>query len=366
MYPVKVGVIGCGNISGIYFQNLKQYAMVDLVACADLDMARAKEAAAKHQIRAESVEVMLADTEIELIVNLTIPKVHAEVSVAAIKHAKHVYVEKPLSVHREDGARVLEEAKRSNVLVGSAPDTFLGGAHQTCRMLIDQGEIGRPVAANAFMMCHGHETWHPSPEFYYEAGGGPMLDMGPYYLTAMINMLGPVIEVAGMTSKAHETRTITSQPKHGKVVDVEVPTHLVGVLRFAEGLVGQITTSFDVWHHRMPAIEVYGTEGTLAVPDPNGFGGAVRIRKHSDGDWVDVEIPFGFTDNSRGVGVLDMAYAIRKHRPHRASGALAYHVLDVMQAVQEANDAKKAIHISSGVDRPQPMPLSQRSDDLDG
>jgi predicted dehydrogenase len=359
----KVGIAGIGNISGIYLQNLTKYKPVEIAAVADLDPARAQAAAEKYGSKACSVEDLLNSPEIEIVLNLTVPKAHYDVNKKALLAGKSVYVEKPVTIAREEGRELLDIAKSKGLLIGSAPDTFLGGGLQTCRKLIDDGAIGEPVAAHAFMLCHGHESWHPSPEFYYEKGGGPMFDMGPYYLTALISLMGPINRVTGSARATFPTRTITSEPKKGKIVQVETPTHIVGVLDFANGAIGEITTSFDVWSSRLPCIEIYGSEGSLSVPDPNGFGGQVQITKRG-GDWEDVALTHGYAENSRGLGVMDMAYALRTGRPLRASGALAFHVLDVMHAVHEASAEGKHVTLTSGVDRPAAMRTDNPADGL--
>jgi predicted dehydrogenase len=351
--PLRVGIVGCGNISGIYFQNLKAYAETEVVAVADLDLDRAKSAAERHNVPlALTTEQLVEHPDVDLVLNLTVPKAHAQVAQWAVEAGKHVYNEKPLAVKREEAKRFLQVAREKGVRVGCAPDTFLGGSHQTCRALIDEGAIGEPVAAQAFMMCHGHETWHPSPEFYYEEGGGPMMDMGPYYLTALVNMLGPIRRVTGSARITFPTRTITSQPKAGKVVAVETPTHYAGVMDFASGAVGEITQSFDIWFAKTPIIAIYGSEGSLSVPDPNGFGGEIRIRTHKTSDWEVVPSRYGHMENSRGVGVRDIALALQSGTPHRASGDLAYHVLDAMHAFREASDQGRHILLESSVERP--------------
>jgi predicted dehydrogenase len=353
---LRIGIVGCGNISGIYFKNLGEFAETEIVACADLDLNRAQEAAAKNGIqRALSPKDLISDPEVDLVLNLTVPKAHGSVALAAVQAGKHVYNEKPLTIERSDAQNLLAVAAQNNVRVGCAPDTFLGGAHQTSRALIDEGAIGQPVACHAFMLCHGHESWHPSPEFYYELGGGPMLDMGPYYLTALINLMGPIRRVTGSTRITFPTRTITSQPKSGKVIEVEAPTHYAGIMDFESGAVGEITTSFDIWHSKLPVISVYGTEGSMLVPDPNGFGGDVLVRNHKTSDWEVIPNRYGFTENSRGIGVRDIAISIAEGRPHRASGALAYHVLDVMHGFDDASKQGRHIELSSGVERPDLM-----------
>ncbi|CAN5714652.1 Gfo/Idh/MocA family oxidoreductase [soil metagenome] len=358
--PLRIGIVGVGNISGIYLKNLGQAPETEIVAVADLDVDRAKTVAEKHGIpNALTPDALLAHPDVELVLNLTVPKAHGPVAIAALEAGKHVYNEKPLAVSREEGQKMVALANEKGLRVGGAPDTFLGGGHQTARRAIDQGLIGEPVATQAFMMCHGHENWHPSPEFYYEKGGGPMFDMGPYYLTALINMIGGVSRVTGSARVTFPTRTITSQPKAGKVIEVQTPTHLSGVMDFASGAVGEITQSFDVWHSPMPPIVVYGTEGTMMVPDPNGFGGEVKVRGAKDAEWSVVENLHAHNGNDRGIGVLDIADAIRTGRPHRASGELAYHVLDLMHAFQDASLEEHHIRLRSSVERPAAMPLER-------
>ena len=352
----RVGIIGCGNISGIYLTNCRKLPGLALVACADLDMARARAKAAEHGIRAATVDELLADPDIDLVINLTIPAVHAEVSMSALAAGKHVYTEKPLATRRADGAATLALAREKGLRVGSAPDTFLGGGLQTCRKLIDDGAIGEPVAAVAFMTGHGPEGWHPDPEFFYKPGAGPMFDMGPYYLTALVSLLGPIARVTGSARSSFPERTIGSGPKQGQKIAVETPTHVAGVLDFAGGAVATLITSFDVWAANLPRIEIYGSEGSLSVPDPNTFGGPVRIRLAGDKEWRDVPLTHGYTENSRGLGVADMASAIREGRPHRASGELAYHVLDVMAAFEEASTAGRHVAITSGPPRVAALP----------
>jgi predicted dehydrogenase len=307
-------------------------------------------------VRAVSVGKLLSDPEISIVVNLTVPKAHAKVAFKAVKAGKSVHNEKPLTITRREGQKLLQLAKEKNVLVGSAPDTFMGAGIQTCRKLIDDGVIGKPVAATAFMMCPGHESWHPDPEFYYEVGGGPMFDMGPYYLTALASLLGPVKRVTGSAQISFAERLITSEKKNGKVVKVDVPTHIAGVMDFAGGAVGTIITSFDVQAHSLPCIEIYGSEGSMQVPDPNGFGGPVRIRKKGDLDWRDVSLTHSYAQNSRGIGVADMAYALQSGQPNRAGGELAYHVLDVMHAFHDASKKGRHVNVASTCERPKAMP----------
>ena len=355
--PVKIGIVGCGNISAAYLKIAPTFDILEVAACADLDPERAQARAEEFEVpRACSVEELLADPSIEIVINLTIPGAHAAVGLAALEAGKCVYNEKPLAVSREDGRRVVDKALERGLLLGGAPDTFLGGGHQTCRKLVDDGWIGEPVAAAAFMVGHGHENWHPDPAFYYKQGGGPMFDMGPYYLTALVNLMGPVRRVTGMTRITFPERTITSEPKFGEKIEVEVPTHIAGVMEFGNGAVGTITTSFDVWGGQLPRIEVYGTEGSLSVPDPNGFGGRVQV-KRGRGEWQDVPLTHEYTENSRSVGVADMAYALRSGRAHRVNGDLAYHVLDVMHAFHDAQDEGRRVDLQSTCERPAALPL---------
>lgn len=362
--PVKAGIVGCGNISGIYFQAKRTFPILDIVAAADLDVERAKARATEYGVaRVCTLEEMLADKDIEIIINLTTPHGHAPVNMAAIEAGKSAHTEKPFAITREDGKKVLAAAKAKKVLVGGAPDTFMGAGIQTCLKLIKDGAIGRPIGATAFMLCHGHESWHPDPEFYYEKGGGPMFDMGPYYLTALVALMGPVKRVAGATAITFPERTITSAKKNGKKVKVEVPTHVTGVMNFANGAIGTIITSFDVWGHRLPCIEIYGEKGTLWVPDPNGFGGPVTLQ--AGGAPAEVALTHGYADNSRGIGAADMAYALRTGRKHRSSGELAYHVLDIMHAFHDSSDTGRHINLESTCEQPAPMPTGLKPGELD-
>jgi predicted dehydrogenase len=354
---LKIGIIGCGNISNAYFNACKRFPVIATAACADLDVERAKAKAKEHGVgKACSVDELLNDDEIDIVVNLTIPAAHAEVDLKAIKAGKHVYSEKPFGLTRAEGKKVIDSAKKKKVRVGCAPDTVLGAGTQTCRKLIDDGAIGQPIAFMANMICGGHETWHPSPEFYYQKGGGPMFDMGPYYLHSLISLLGPVKRVTGMTKLSFHERTITSKPKYGKKVKVEIPTHIVGVLEFANGTMGSLTTSFDVKGHHAPCIEIFGTEGTLVVPDPNTFGGPVRLYRPGKEDWAEVPLTHPYTDNGRGLGVADMATAIGAKRKHRANEEIAMHALDIMQAIHEAAKTGKQVKMASKCARPAAMP----------
>ncbi|MDN4070126.1 Gfo/Idh/MocA family protein [Paenibacillus vini] len=367
MEKIKVGIIGCGKISGIYMENCPKFEVLDLVACADLDLNRAREQAALYSIpRACTTEELLADPEIGIVINLTIPAVHAEVSLQALRAGKHVYVEKPLTVSLEEGRQVLEEAQARGLLVGSAPETFFGAGIQTALGLIEDGVIGRPVSATAFMMSRGHEHWHPDPEFYYAPGGGPMFDMGPYYLTALVQLLGPIARIAGITGKALPERTITSEKKYGSRVPVEVPTHVAGTLEFESGAIASLITSFDIFGgSSLPPIEIHGTEGSLLVPDPNTFGGPVKYRRTGEADWTEQPLLPGYEDNSRGIGPADMAYALLRGRKHRANGELAYHVLEAMWAFHHSSDSGHYHEMKSRCTRPAALPAGLKPYTLD-
>lgn len=350
---INVGIIGCGTISSIYMEAPGKFEILRIAACTDLVMERAQAQAERYGVpRVMTVEALLADPEIDLVLNLTVPGAHSEIGLAALEAGKAVYSEKPLGINRAQGKALLEAGQRS---IGCAPDTFLGGGLQTCIELINDGAIGTPIGATAFMMCHGHESWHPAPGFYYQAGGGPLFDMGPYYLTALIAMLGPVRRVTGSTRITFPERLITSQPHAGKMIEVQTPTHIAGILDFASGAIGTIITSFDVWSHQLPHIEVYGTGGTLVAPDPNGFGGPVFVRGAQDSAWREVPLTHAYTQNSRGIGVADMAHAMYTGRAHRASGELAYHVLDIMEAIHDASREGRHIELSSTCERPAPL-----------
>ncbi len=357
--PARVGLIGCGNICDRYFRFCRTFVDIEIVACADLLPERARAKAAQYGVRALEVDELLRDPDIDIVLNLTIPQAHAEVDLAALEAGKHVYSEKPLALDLADGQRVLASAAERGLRVGCAPDTFLGGGQQTSRKLIDDGWIGRPVAAVAFLASHGHEHWHPDPTYYYQAGGGPMLDMGPYYITALVNLLGPVARVSGSTRISFPQRRITSEPKYGEMIDVEVSTHQAALLEFTAGLTATVVMSFDVWSHNLPRMEIYGMEGSLAVPDPNTFRGPVLLRRADAEAWS--EIPLSHSDRvERSIGVADMVSAIRHGRPHRASGDLALHALEVMLAVDEASASGRHVNIESSVDRPALLPTGLR------
>jgi predicted dehydrogenase len=356
--PLRVGIIGAGNVSNQYLKAARFFRAFTVVAIADLDVERARAQAEAYGVpRAGTADELLADPEIELVINLTVPSVHATVSTQIIEAGKSVYSEKPLATVRDDAQALLALARERGVRIGCAPDTFLGGGLQTCRKLIDDGWIGRPIAATAFMLNRGMEMWHPDPAFFYQPGAGPLFDLGPYYLTALVNLMGPIAKVAGSAVASFPERIITSQPNFGARIPVGTPTHVTSLLTFASGAVGTLLTSFDVWASELPRMEIYGTEGTLSVPDPNTFGGPVRLKRGGADAWSELPLTHGYTDNSRGLGVADMAHALRSGRDHRASGELAFHVLDAMQAILEAAEAERTLKLTSCAERPAPLPL---------
>ncbi|MEM6552592.1 MAG: Gfo/Idh/MocA family oxidoreductase [Planctomycetota bacterium] len=353
--PMRVGIIGCGNIAAAYQGGCKHYPGIELIHVADLDVDRAKERGKEWGVpTASDVDGLLNNPDVELVVNLTIPAAHAEVDRLALEAGKHVHSEKPLALSCAEARPVLELAAERGLRLGCAPDTFLGSGHQLARKCVDDGHIGTPTSATLFMQGRGHEHWHPSPAFYYQAGGGPMLDMGPYYLTAIVNLLGPVVQVAGFTGKAFETRTITSKPMHGQTMDVEIDTHIAATLRFASGAIATMIMSFDIAGHTLPPIQLHGTKGSLDIPDPNGFGGDVRLKAWGNDDWETVT-PLEMETGRRGAGPADIAASLKTGQPHRASGDLAFHVLDVMECITRSSQDSAVITVASSCERPAPL-----------
>ncbi len=355
--PLNVGVIGCGKISGQYLTALDRLDGVRVTACTDLDPARAAAVAGQYDgvAAVPTVAGLLARSDVDLALNLTLPAGHAEVAHAALAAGKHVYNEKPLAATTAEATGVLRAAAAAGLRVGCAPDTVLGTGVQTARAALAGGRIGTPVAATAFMTGAGHESWHPDPEFYYRPGGGPLYDMGPYYLTALVTMLGPVVKVTGAASRGRTSRTIGSGPRAGTVFTTEVDTHVTGVLEHASGALTTVVFSFEVAAARLPRIEVYGTTGTLSVPDPNNFDGVVELGTR-DG-WTALPVGAGYPGAGRGIGVADLAAAVATDRPHRASAELAYHVLDIMESLSGAATAGTPTSLGSTCPIPDPVPL---------
>lgn len=363
---MRVGIIGCGNIFDQYIAGCRLFEVLEVIACADLDMQRARQRAQQYSLQALTVDELLAHPDIEIVVNLTIPAAHRQVSLAAIAAGKHIYSEKPLAITTAEGREILRAAAERGVRVGCAPDTFLGGSLQTCIRLVSEGAIGAPVAATAFFATHGPESWHPNPAFYYQVGGGPVLDMGPYYLTALITMLGSVRTVAGASRTTFTQRTATSPSRNGETFPVEVPTLSTAALIFESGALGSVTFSFDLWAHHQPFIEIHGSEGSLSVPDPNHFTGRVQLytSARAEQGWQDV--PLSHPDQvGRGIGVADMAQAILTGRAHRANGQLAYHVLEVMEKLAGLGAEGMVQTIESRVEPPSPLPVGLTLGQLD-
>lgn len=366
MDRVGIGIIGCGKISDAYIRAIRAFPLLELRAVSDIVLGRAQTKALEHGVlRASTVEELLADPAVEVVINLTVPKAHAAVGKAAIAAGKHVYSEKPLATSREEGRELLDEARAAGLRVGCAPDTFLGGGLQTCRRLVDDGAIGEIVGVSAFFAKRGLESWHPNPEFFFKPGGGPLFDMGPYYLTALVSLVGPVRALSATAAMSFPERVIPDgMPLAGERIVVETPTHIHALLEFESGATGPLVTSFDVWYSELPRIELYGSEGTLMVPDPNTFGGPVRL--HRPGEGVsEVPLRFGYTENFRGVGAADLVYALRSGRPHRASGELAFHVLDVMETIFDAAREGRRMEVASRTERPRPFPEGLEEGEID-
>ena len=365
MRKVGIGIIGCGNISAAYLKAAQRFPVLDIKAVADMRSEAAEKRGAEFNVPGMRVDQLLKRDDVEIVINLTVPLAHTDVSLAVLDAGKHVHSEKPLGVNVTEARKVIELAAVKNLRVGCAPDTFLGGGHQTARKLIDDGVIGTPVAGSAFFMCPGHERWHPAPGFYYLRGGGPMLDMGPYYITDLVQLLGPVASVMGSTARPKSERLVTSEPMNGTLIPVEVSTHVAGMLEFESGAVVSIAMSFDVPKHRHTPIEIYGDKGSILVPDPNRFGGEVQVAK-TGGDWETMPLTHGHVEGEfRSIGAADMATAIVTNRPHRASGALALHVLEVMEAFQTSADEGRRVRIESRVERPAMMPAGRDTGQID-
>jgi predicted dehydrogenase len=369
MEPTIIGIIGCGTISDAYLKGAARSQLIRVKSCADLNAEAAQAKATEYGISAVPADALLADPDIEIVINLTVPLAHGPVSRQIITAGKHVYSEKPLAARFTEGQALMLAAAGRGVRVGCAPDTFLGASHQACRRAIDGGRIGRPIAGAAAVLSHGMEDWHPNPEFFFKRGGGPIHDIGPYYVTQLVNLLGPVVRVTAQASTASPTRTVTSEPRRGQVIEVEVPTTVNGVMSFASGANVSLTTSWDIWKHMRLPFEIYGSEGSMLVPDPNFFGDTPQITER-DSDWQELDIsahPFGTPNRTlrsgmqvadyRIVGLLDMAAALRQGRAHRANGDLALHVLEVLDAFERSSVEGRHVMIETPCERPEPLPL---------
>lgn len=359
--PLKVGIIGCGAIIAQYLTNFRRLDSINLVAVADLDPARAQAVADSYEgVRPLSVDELLAAEDVDLVLNLTIPAAHADIALKAIAAGKSVYGEKPLAASTAEARRVLDAASAAGMVVGCAPDTVLGTGIQTARKAIDDGLIGAPVSATATMATPGHERWHPNPDFYYQPGGGPLLDMGPYYVSALVTLLGPVVSVVGAASHTRRERTIGSGPREGQTVPVDIDSHVTGVLVHASGALSTLFMSFDAVKTKSPNIEIHGETGSLIVPDPNHFDGDVQLFRLGAQDWETLPVSAGYVDSGRGFGIADLAATPEGHEP-RAGGQLAYHALEVMESVLESAKSGQAVAIKSTAKRPAMVELTDIS-----
>jgi len=358
-----VGIVGCGNISTTYFSLAPLFRGIAVKACADIVPAAATAAANKHRVRAETVDGLLAADDIDIVVNLTIPAAHYEISRRALDAGKHVYSEKPFVLAIKDGLDLKKRAARNRLRIGSAPDTFLGGAHQLGRDLIDTGKLGKITGGACFVMSHGMEHWHPNPDFFFQPGAGPILDVGPYYITNLIQLIGPVKRVVSLTATPQKYRTITNGPRHGERVPVGTPTTIHAVLEFDNAAVVTLAASWDVWSHGHAPIELYGEAGTLFLPDPNFFGGDVRFTQGAKPvnkavKWKhpfavpNQERPNGMVANYRTAGLADMALAILSGRPHRCSLDMALHAIDVLTGILRSGETGRFVAMQTSCERP--------------
>lgn len=338
---LRVGVIGCGVVARAYAEGSRAFDTWRPVVCADLDLAVAEAFASDHDLRPTSVDELVADPEVDLVLNLTAPTAHATVTHAALAAGKHVYSEKPLAATVEEGRRLVDEAERLDLRLGCAPDTFLGSAYQTAKRLIDEGAIGVPIGAAARMLVGGPESWHPNAAMFYRPGGGPLLDIAPYYLTATVALLGPIESVAGYETTPTTTRTLGAGPLAGQTIDVEVPTHVAALLRMQRGPLVTLTVSFEARGQYLSGMEVFGTEASLLLPDANEFGGGVLL--HSERGEEAVKFESLGARETRGRGIDDLAESLREGRPHRASGELALHVLSAADAVSRSEAERRTI-----------------------
>ena len=361
-----IGIVGCGNISETYFELAPLFKGLNVHACADMNMDAAEASARTYGVVAQSVDDLLGNTAVDIVINLTIPDAHFAVSKAALEAGKHVYSEKPLALSVDEGLALRSLAEASGLRVGCAPDTFLGGAHQLARHLIDEGRIGVITAGTAHVMSHGMEHWHPNPDFFFKPGAGPVLDVGPYYIANLINLIGPVKRVAALANAAEPERVIASEPRRGEKIDVETPTNIHALLDFENGASVTLGASWDVWAHRHGHMELYGTEGALFLPDPNFFGGRVE-HAGRDGDIAEVAMwdhPFAKPNqdhgakalaNYRTAGLADMATAVVGGRDARCSLERTLHGLDVMTAILQSAETGSFIDMRTTCTRPEPL-----------
>jgi predicted dehydrogenase len=365
--PFGIGLVGCGNISDIYLINAALFRDIRFIAVSDINADAARAKGAKYDLPAVTPDELLKRGDIAIVLNLTVPAAHADVSLAAIAAGKHVYTEKPLAISLKDGRAIMSAAERKGVRVGASPDTVLGAGVQTARRMIDREEVGDVVTGTATVLSHGMENWHPNPLFFFKPGGGPVLDMGPYYLTTLVNLLGPIDSVAATGRMGFKHRTVTSEgPMKGKRIKVETLTTVNALLSFASGAEIVLMVSWDVWRHGQLPLELHGTKASLRIPDPNFFGGFVEVSEGGK-DWRKIDTGADIygrpnwprTDkrvaNYRGLGLAEMAAAISKGREPRASGAVALHVLDAMASILKSAETGKRVKLTSSCRRPRVM-----------
>jgi predicted dehydrogenase len=361
----RVAIVGCGVISGTYANTISQLGFVELAACVDDAPGRAEALASSFGARARTLDEVLHDPDIDAVVNLTPPLAHAAVSRAALAAGKATFSEKPLGVELGEGKELVKLAATRGAPLGCAPDTFLGAGLQTARAVIDRGDIGVPLAANAFMLGSGPESWHPNPAIFYQHGAGPLFDMGPYYLTTLVQLLGPARTVSAAARISRAQRPILSEPQRGQLIDVEVPTHVSSLIEFESGPIATLVTSFDVQATRYFNIEVYGSDATLSVPNPNTFGGPVRIKRNGDDAWTDVDLLPANLPQQRGIGLADMLWAQRSGRAFRTSSALALHVLELMIGALAAAEQGRRIELETTCERAAPLPVGLPANTFD-
>jgi predicted dehydrogenase len=355
--PALVGIVGCGVISGRYADNAKAFDSFELAACADLDESQARALSESHDLRVASVDELVADPAIDIVLNLTPPAAHASVIRACLAAGKHVYTEKPLATEVAEAAELVAEASSLGLRIGCAPDTFLGSAYQAGRALLDEGAIGEPLSVSAAVLVGAQESWHPNPDIFFADGAGPLLDMGPYYLTAIVSLLGPVARVAGFASTRARERVIEIGPRAGERFDAATPTHATAAMELASGVTANLVASFETNGQYVCDLEVHGTDGVISFPDPNGFAGPVRMRR-ARGDWQDVRFAARGDRDARGIGLHELVEAIAADRPERASGSLGLHVVDVARGILVAAAERRIVEIDSRAVQPEAMPVA--------
>jgi predicted dehydrogenase len=358
MKVTKCGVIGCGAISRAYFRGSKIFKNIEIIGCADISPEASKAAEDEWNIPAMTVEELLADDNIEIVINLTVPNAHAQVSKDILNAGKHVHLEKPLAASTNEALPVLELADKKDLRVSCAPDTFLGAGHQTVRKIIDSGWIGKPVAGTAIMLSHGPYRMK-NPFFFFQKGAGPMFDIGPYYITALVNLLGPVESVTAKTAQFTDSRTAVGELHYGETIPIDVNMHYTGILEFKSGAIITVVLSWEVVGNDRKPIEIYGTGGSIKAPNPNTFGGEIEVLRSGYNEWHNPGYTHLYHENSRVIGCADLAKAIEEDRPHRTSGELAYHVLEIMESFELSSEKHARVNLKSTCERPEPMAQTQ-------